>query len=250
MSTSYEILEATRKLFRPVPSDYLSNVCYLCLGAVESVFDQCYYCRKLFLESVCPVSLRRRVVPMSVALNPSAWYWALQTYKAAQFPEHASTLGALTYRWLTEHEQEVTALLGGEPDYVTIVPSKKRGIDYATQPLRRALATVTPMGERLREVLRCANPSTERLKEYAPEIFDPVCDVRGDRIILIEDTWITGSTALSAAGALLNGGAASVIITPIAREMKPAYHGEEHPYLRHVASDYDITAWPRRELPS
>lgn len=86
---------------------------------------------------------------------------------------------------------------------------------------------------------------TERLREYRPEIFAPVAEVGGHRIILVEDTWITGATALSAAGALLDAGADSVVITPIARDMKPAFHGEEHPYLVYIQHEYELEAWPR-----
>lgn len=245
MLTSREIFETKRTLFKPVAPEGLPSVCYLCLGAVDSTYMQCYNCRKLFHESRCPSSMERRVVPMTVALNPSAWFWALQTYKAAMYREHASTLGALAYRWLSEHEHRLTSLLGGEADYVTVVPSKKGTTTYETQPLRRALSIVAPLAQRMRQALRCVAPMAERLREYRPEIFAPTLYVNGHRIILVEDTWITGATALSAAGSLLEAGAASVVITPIARDMKPTFHGKDHPYLTYIDHDYDIEAWPR-----
>ena len=245
MYTSREIFESKRHIFKPVPPEGLPSVCYLCLGAVDSTFPQCYPCRKLFQEGPCPASMERRVVPMTIALNPSTWYHALQNYKTAQFREYGSTLGSLAYRWLNRHHDRLANILGGEPDYVTVVPSKKGVTTFETQPLRKALATVTPMRERLREVLRCASPMMERLREYRPDIFAPVADVSGHRVILVEDTWITGATALSAAGALLDAGAESVVITPIARDMKPTFHGEEHPYLRYIRHEYDLEAWPR-----
>jgi glutamine phosphoribosylpyrophosphate amidotransferase len=86
---------------------------------------------------------------------------------------------------------------------------------------------------------------SERLVTYRPEIFEVVDDVAGDRIVLVEDTWIRGATALSAAGALLSAGAGAVVITPIARDVKPSFHGEDHPYLSYLTAGYDITAWPR-----
>jgi orotate phosphoribosyltransferase len=84
-----------------------------------------------------------------------------------------------------------------------------------------------------------------RLQESDPSVFDVVCDVEDARIILVEDTWITGATALSAAGALIEAGAEAVVITPIAREMKPAYHGDDHPYLEYLTAPYRLTVWPR-----
>ena len=65
------------------------------------------------------------------------------------------------------------------------------------------------------------------------------------RIVLIEDTWITGATAVSAAGALLDAGADSVVIAPIARDFRVLYHAEDHPYLAHIARGYDVRFWPR-----
>lgn len=245
MVTSYEIFAGTRHLFKPVPAEQRPNVCFLCLGAVASAYAQCYNCRKLFQESSCPQSLQRRVVPMTIAVNPSSWFWALQTYKTAQFREHGATLGALTHRWLSEHETDIRLLLGGPASYVTVVPSKKAAIAYENQPLRRALSLIAPLASRLRNVLRCTKPMSERLTTYSPQNFEAVDDVAGDRIVLVEDTWIRGATALSAAGALLSAGAASVVITPIARDVKPSFHGEDHPYLSYLTAEYDLTAWPR-----
>ncbi|MEO8034814.1 MAG: phosphoribosyltransferase [Acidobacteriota bacterium] len=181
---------------------------------------------------------------MTIALNPSPWYRALLTYKNTQFQEFGSTLGALAYRWLLTHEQELAGLLGGDSDYVTVVPSK-RGKTYENQPLRRALGMVGPMIPRMREAVRCVTPISERMFDYNPDIFETVLDVSGDRVILVEDTWISGATALSAAGALLRDGAASVVITPIAREMKPSFHGKEHPYLQYLGGNYVLDSWPR-----
>ena len=181
---------------------------------------------------------------MSIALNPSPWYAALLTYKSGEFHEHGPTLGALAYRWLAVHADNLAVLLDGAADYVTIVPSK-RGVSYDDQPLRKALAVVRPMQAQMRQVLRCPNRLTERLREYRSEIFEVVRRVKRDRIVLVEDTWIGGATALSAAGALMDAGATSVAIAPIAREMKPSFHGKDHPYLDYLEGNFDIEFWPR-----
>jgi orotate phosphoribosyltransferase len=68
----------------------------------------------------------------------------------------------------------------------------------------------------MREVLRGRPPtSAGRPRSYEPGIFDTVEDVEGDRVLLVEDTWISGATALSAAGNLfpnLRAGEYSVCI--------------------------------------
>ncbi len=73
-------------------------------------------------------------------------------------------------------------------------------------------------------------------------------EVSDERVILIEDTWVSGATALSAAGALLDRGAESVAILPIARMVEPdpwnsCYGG--HPYLGVLETPYDPAEWPR-----
>ena len=47
--------------------------------------------------------------------------------------------------------------------------------------------------------------------------------VVGERVLLMEDTWVTGATAISAAGALLREGASGVMVMPIARAVSPSF---------------------------
>jgi hypothetical protein len=246
VTTSRELFDASRHMFKTVPSVALANVCHLCLGPTKMLTDyaQCASCYKLFYQSACPSLVEDRVVPMTIAENPSPWYSALYTYKKTQFREHGGRIGALAYRWLRTHEEQLAALLGGDADYVTVVPSK-RGISYEWQPLKKALSLVRPMGQMMREVLSCPKQYVGRLTTYKPELFNIITGVDGDRIVLVEDTWISGATALSAAGALLEAGAESVVLTPIAREMKPLFWGKTHVYCGYIDGEYDIDFWPR-----
>jgi predicted amidophosphoribosyltransferase len=86
---------------------------------------------------------------------------------------------------------------GGPIDTITPVPSK-RGIAYAHQPLRKLLSH---FGAAVGETLRCARAALYGRRSYTPEMFDLVTNVRGKRLLVIEDTWATGATALSACGA-------------------------------------------------
>ena len=237
MPNTGEIFENWKHLFNNVPAEGQEYVCYLCLGAVSD-YQQCFDCRELFMASNCPRDLRQHVIPMTVAENPSPWYGILKKYKAGQFQEYGVVVASVAYQWLKRHHRRIAGLLGGDADFVTIVPSKRR-VTYAAQPLRHALALVPKFGNRLNELLRCEDATLYGRSKYAPEMFAPLDPrgLRGRRIILIEDTWITGATAVSAAGAMYEAGAESVVITPIAREMKPSFHGEEHPYRTLIAGE-------------
>jgi hypothetical protein len=103
--------------------------------------------RAVVMSSLSLATVVVEVVPMTSALNPSPWYMRLATYKAGN-PEYRQFIGSLAYTSFAAQAGPIAALLGGEPTLLTIVPSK-RGVDYEAQPLRRALALVPPLAERL-----------------------------------------------------------------------------------------------------
>jgi predicted amidophosphoribosyltransferase len=247
LRTARSVFDETRHTFGAVPHVSGEHVCGLCLGAVNG-YPQCYDCFKLFLRSACPRDLRGRVVPMTIAFNPSAWYSALWTYKRAQFLENAPTLAALIFLWITEHRNHLETLLGGAWDLITVVPSKKADALFDEQRLRLAIGLVKPIDDDLQETLRFAPGHEFGRNLYTPEIFQPVRRVHGSRILLIEDTWITGATALSAAGALMDAGARSAVIVPTAREVQLEFWERDgpHPFCDAVrAAEYDLAFWPR-----
>lgn len=90
-------------------------------------------------------------------------------------------------------------------------------------------------------------------RDYYPTCFDPgPGEVEGQRVLLIEDSWVTGATAVSAAGALLGRGAESVVILSLARIVDVTFWaGHDHPYLPRVLATSDthepfqIDAWRR-----
>lgn len=244
MTTARDVFERHRDLFRPVPRLVEGVVCRYCCGAVSG-YAQCYSCKELLLGAECPPELRSRIVPMTVVLNPSPWYSVLLNYKRTQWHEYAHVVASLPYLWLQEHRSRIDALLGGPADIVSVVPSK-RGVAYDAQPLQRALGIVIPMRERLRQTLECADPAAYHRMKYTPNMFRVAGGIVHDkRIVLVEDTWITGATALSAAGHLIEAGAASVVVVPLAREVKPAFHGADHPYLDLLNEPYSLSDWPR-----
>ncbi len=244
-STTRDFLNQYRQFFWQVPREGQANVCLLCLGAVIETYDQCFNCNELLRRSSAPQSLRGRVVPMSITPNPGTWYSILQSYKKGMWREYAPVIASLAYEWLTVHEPAIERLLGGAIDLFTIVPSKTLGVTYDSQLLRLALSLVAPVAERLAPTLACVDREAYGRTKYAPQMFTPIAPAAGKRIVLIEDTWITGATAASAAGALLDAGASSLVITPIARDFRVQFHGDDHPYIALSRLDYDVSIWPR-----
>jgi predicted amidophosphoribosyltransferase len=241
LSSTDETFDRNRRYFGSIPRTGEEYVCPLCLGPVNPGFTHCYGCSRL--RASAPASLLRCAVPMTSAAMPSPWYTRLRTYKRGQ-PEHAEVLTALCATFLAVHAQRLDRLLGGECDLVTVVPSK-RGRRWRELPLRRALSRVPEVRGRLGHALDFIAGATLQRHQYEPGAFAAGAEpVGGRRVLLIEDIWVTGATALSAAGALLREGATAVAVVPLARAIDKAFW-EGSPYLDAMAEPYDPGHWPR-----
>lgn len=227
----------------PGPADW---VCPRCCGPRYPRFSYCYGCARLF--SSAPVALQDRVASITSCLEESAWYSQLLSYKTnSQDPW--PLLGGLVTRFATVHAKKLAALLGGAPTATTVVPSK-RGRPMAEQPLYRLLGAALSASSNplpAPTMLLEHNGAAVPRQTYTPGAFriPQGQRVRSARVVLVEDSWTSGATAVSAAGALLEGGAQQVVILPIARLIKASFWGNEHPYLKAMQAPYDITHWPR-----
>lgn len=209
MPTTAEVLGSFAGMFGRIPSVDSGYSCELCLGPVNG-YRRCSSCHTLFAQGL-PDSLLRAVVPMTSVLNPSRWYTWLQTYKTYH-RERGDVIASLTYEYLEAHGGRIEAHLGGSISLLTIVPSKRPEFNFNSQPLRRALSSVAETDARLFEALRYIQGARIGRSEYRPDAFKRTgVDVSGARVVIIEDLWVTGATALSAAGALHEFGAESVL---------------------------------------
>lgn len=186
---------------------------------------------------------------MTSVLERGPWYYVLRTYKRGLPDEHMPILVALARSYLDEHQVNIAGLLGGEPTLVSIVPSK-RGETFETQPLRDVVEyTLGLRGDedQLGHTLRfVGDRETDYRQEYFPGEFDQgPREADGERVLVLEDGWASGATAVSTAGALLANGAESVAILSLARIINPGYWSEGHPYRQFMDREYDLTDWPR-----
>ncbi len=227
----------------PSPSP---SVCPRCCGPLGQNYALCPGCARIFAHA--PTALRSRVVPLSSTLEEGPWYAQLVQYKQTA-RDAWPLLGGLVARFTEVHRSKIERLLGGEATRLTVVPSK-RGKRVRDQPLYRLLqedpelkAGVLPAPSALLEHTGDVVPR----QSYTPSAFRlaPRVKVDDDRIVLVEDSWTSGATAISAAGALLEAGAAQIIVLPIARLIRPSFWGDDHPYLKAMKQPYDVSHWPR-----
>jgi len=247
MATTAEILRTSAGMFGRVLPVASGFACELCLGPVTD-YSRCSSCHRLVSQGL-PHELLTRVVPMTSALNPSKWYTWLQTYKTYH-PERGDVIASLSHEYMRAHRRPIEAILGGPVSMLTLVPSKKPGFTFSTQPLRKALSRVASLATLLKEVLHHVPGAQIGRSEYRSDAFRRTgISVVRERIVIIEDTWVTGATALSAAGALYAFGVANVLVLPIARLINSSYWSTDHPYREGmVDGTYDplaSTSWPR-----
>jgi hypothetical protein len=243
-----EVLQAWTPRVRQVPSVTTANTCRLCLGPTSSGYHTCFICE--FKWSAHPEyhGACDLIVPATVAVQPSDWYSVVRHYKsgAVNFRTLAPALAVVLREWLGHHSGRIATALGGTPDLVAVVPSRNTP---PPTPLSRVVSwavTNTPVLADLDvgpDAVTFVGPPPAKHKHLYPDSLEVAADLDGRRILLVEDTWVSGSTALSAAIALRRAGAAGVALISAARmvyadQMTPAY--EEA-----AVAPVDFTHWPR-----
>ena len=192
------------------------------------------------------------VLPVRLCPLPGPLYTVLVGYKESAVDEarryFAGLVRALLAAFLAEHGPCITAAAGGPIDRVLAVPSTARpsgpplaalegladtvraafaGARWAPELLRRASAPVGHMRPDEGAFAVRSGPLTPT----APSV------PRGSRALLLDDTYVSGARAQSAAAALRRAGARSVVIVPVGRVVRPdlsAVHAaflQAHPAL-------------------
>ena len=136
-------------------------------------------------------------------------------------------MAAILWRFLLDHEAHVAHASGVETfDVVAVVPSKTTHNDEARPGLRTIVGTLvehtTPRFERL---LRPTDAETVG-RYFDPGRYATSRQLDGESVLLIDDTWVSGSSAQSAAAALREAGAARVGCVVIGRWLTPGFGGE------------------------
>ena len=161
---------------------------------------------------------------------PGPLYTVLMGYKEAPVAEararFAAIVRALTAAFLRTHADCVAALAGGWPHFVLPVPSTVRpgGSPIARVPLlatdvESALpgARRTGLLYRTREPVGHMQPSA-RAFAVPPSLR---CRVTDRRLVVLDDTYVSGSRSQSAAAALRRAGASSVVVVALGRVLRP-----------------------------
>lgn len=149
--------------------------------------------------------------------------------------EATSQLAWLVEHFLIRHERCIAraAEVSGF-DFVVPVPSSTQG--RGPHALVEVLKRVDSVQHRLRDALypvgSDAVPHRLELGRFAVSW----SDVAFSNILLVDDTWTSGSNAFAATETLVNAGAAAVSVLVIGRHFKPTYSDVTERYFDHVKS--------------
>jgi len=199
---------ALRNPPRPGP-----GVCATCRGPAKVTRHECSSCRRI-------PPLLDVVVPVSWSLASGPLHRALRGYKddslSAVRQYMAAGLAAVLDRFLAEHEGCVAAAAGVAGfTLVTTVPARA---DRNRGPLRALVRACPSVAGRFSRTLTATGVSVVPHR-FEPARFRALRPLRGEAILLIDDTWTTGASAQSAAHALKQAGARRVALVVIGRHV-------------------------------
>lgn len=228
-----------------VPPQGTEGACDFCLGTCGLSYSLCYKCSQHWLPQLPDVKYAcDLIVPCTVAVSPSPWYTTMWQYKRGSRRDDILLVAQVLKVWLSNHMGRVTKAIGGPPTVAAVVPSTSASMPT---PLYQIVSQQPKLCDSvLPSAVRYIGPSASWKRSYlSPDSFsvDPE-EVSGQRMVLVEDTWVTGSTALSAAIAIRRAGAAKLALIPIARMVK-ADDGMTDDYKEAIRPPYDPERFPR-----
>lgn len=198
MADARELVLPLRGALVPVPAQPQEGVCSTCHSSAEVGYSRCYPCHEA--ARVDPPEL----LPITLSVHGGLIHDHLRNYKDSRSAIVRDRMGlrlaALLATFMAHHAGCV-----GEWDYATCVPSAQR------VALAVVVGRIGVFAGRHRQVLEARPDGTERALD--PAQFVVGTEVAGHRILLLDDTFVSGAKLFSAAGALRQQGA--LVVGPV-----------------------------------
>jgi hypothetical protein len=199
----------------PRPAGSLGPDCEVCRGPVLPGFARCYQCRRH--ARLGHGVLADAVVPISYAIRGTAFAGDLWQYKSEWAPAasaRASVL-ALLLAFLADHGRCVWRHAGmPPPDCLAVVPTG------AGRPGPHPLLHLVSPYLCLPGCPLALRPGRQG-RDLDPERFQVLGWPVGASVLLLDDTWVSGASAQSAAAALRLAGASHVAAVVLGRHVNP-----------------------------
>lgn len=193
-----QILLPLRPALVPVPASPQLGICRVCHSSCREDFDCCFPCSQAaYLDPP-------EILPITMSIAGGAVHHHLRMYKDSPDPQTRERLtmrlAALLSVFMEKH-----GVCVGEWDMVTCVPSAAR---VALAPIVAKLRLFYQ-----RDVQALAAVPGDHGRTLDAGQFDVVANVRGKRMLLLDDTFTTGAKLFSAVAALRRSGA--MVVGPV-----------------------------------
>ena len=197
--------------------------CRTCRGPVQAGFSRCYQCD--LAHSRCGGLLADVVAPVAYAVKGGRLAGDLWRYKsgAASATEAGARLAAMLAEYLREHGGQVWRAAGmtAGPGLAAVVPSGQGR--PGPHPLLGIVASCVDVPIVPLAAAPAAAPRGRGLADGVAASWLTVGGaVAGTDVLLVDDTWVSGSSAQSAAAALKAAGARRVALVVLGRHVDPA----------------------------
>jgi len=195
-------------------------VCRVCWGPVQAGFVRCYQCD--LARSEAGDLLADAVVLVGYAVRGEQLATDLRRYKSGRggAADAARRLRFMLAAFLREHEASVwrAAGIARAPSAVAVVPSGQGR--SGPHPLTAIVASCVDLPMTQLTVRLPAQPCRRGIITLG--WLDVRGLVAGADVLLVDDTWVSGGSAQSAAAALKLAGARKVALVVLGRHVDPA----------------------------
>ena len=193
--------------------------CVVCRGPVRPGFARCYQCGRH--ARLGPGLLADAVVPISYAVKGTALAADLWRYKSCRAPGAAARASVLVLllAFLHDHGACVWRHAGmPAPGRLAVVPTG------CGRPGPHPLLELVSPYLRLPVTRLVIRPGRQG-RDLDLDRFGADRTAAGARVLLLDDSWVSGASAQSAAAALKQAGARQVAIVVLGRHVDPADPG-------------------------
>lgn len=218
------------------------SLCKFCHAPIEPQYIYCLPCRNHinatdFQKSLVLVAPYSFAPTAGCAINPSnQWYYDLKHYKTGFSQESAIRL-AILLKFLGHHIPCINNLCNGI-DYIAVVPSKRSTQDYLARLVQAMISELPYLPIRFQG-------DDWKWREPNQGFFSTDRIVTGKNILLIDDSWVTGSSMVSAAYDLKSLGANTVIGVPLARVLRTDWKANQDYFAEWQNQNLPVTFDPR-----
>lgn len=211
--------------------------CVLCTTPVYGGYQKCWSCSQQgSLSQSADI-----VVPLTYAVARTQSGTMMRHYKDDDSPEvrrrHTQVIRRLLYLGIVQHERCVEAIVGHRIDRRIAIPSNNGRI---------GIHPFIAMAQGLKAVSESPQlvPGTESVgeREISTSRFGvqpSAARFDGEHVLILDDTWTTGSRTQSAAVLLRQLGATHVSVMVVARWIEPGWSDNGTFIKRRLVADFD-----------